>query len=154
MNKITICGSMAFLPQIEKLQQQLESWGYTVIAPIWSETELQSGTEKPWYANADTHQLQPIDHVIWEDKKGLILDYFQKVSGADAILVANYDKHGKAGYIGGNVLMEMAIALQQGIPIYVLFPPDETASYAEELYGLRPIVLQGDISQFEAMFQL
>lgn len=58
----------------------------------------------------------------------------------------NYEKHGKANYIGPNVLMEMAVAFYLNKPIYVLNDTPQDSPLIDEILGLEPIFLNGDIS--------
>ena len=45
------------------------------------------------------------------------------------------------GYIGGNTLMEMAIAFHYKKPIYILNPISEKLGWKEEVLGMHPIFL-------------
>ncbi len=64
----------------------------------------------------------------------------------DAILVTNYPKNGIDGYVGGNSLMEMGLAHYLRKKIYLLFPVSSKLNYKEEILGMKPIILDGDIS--------
>ena len=64
-------------------------------------------------------------------------------------MVINLDKHGSKNYIGGNVLVEMAIAFYRNTPIYLLNDIPEDSLYAEELIGMNPIVLSGQLSSIK-----
>src|SRR3990167_4062096 len=66
--------------------------------------------------------------------------------GADAILVCNYDKNGIAGYVGANTLLEMGLAFHLRKPIYLLNAIPEV-SYKEEILGMQPIVIDGDLER-------
>lgn len=90
---------------------------------------------KTWYTNKHDYQK----------KQALMDEHFEKVKKADAILVVNNEKHGISGYIGGNGLMEMAVAHLYKKPIYVLNDISDTLSFAEEVYGLHPIFLKGNL---------
>lgn len=59
-----------------------------------------------------------------------------------------YEKS-KDGYIGGAVLMEMAIAFYLKKPIYILNPIDESSKYKEELYGMFPKIINGNLSKIK-----
>ena len=65
---------------------------------------------------------------------------------ADAALVANFDKNGVVGYIGANTLIEMGVAFYRKKPIYVLNSIPEM-SYTEEILGMQPIVVNGDLAK-------
>lgn len=71
--------------------------------------------------------------------------HFNKIVKGDSVLVLNYEKNGKPGYIGGAVLAEMAIGLHFNKPIYVLNPVDETVHYKEEILGMKPVILNGKL---------
>jgi hypothetical protein len=75
-----------------------------------------------------------------------MLAHFKKVVESDAILVTNYEKHGLAGYIGGNALMEMTLAFINKKPIFVLNKVDEKLEIKEEVYGLKSIFPNVDLS--------
>jgi hypothetical protein len=59
----------------------------------------------------------------------------------------NDAKHGVAGYIGPNVLMEMALAFYQRKPIYILNGLPDDSPFEEELKGMMPVILKGDLAQ-------
>lgn len=85
-------------------------------------------------------------------KDRLIRQHLDKINDADAILVYNAEKKGVAGYVGGNSLMEMAFAYAQGIEIFLLNDTRDMG-YADEIYGMQPIILDGDISTIDAYFK-
>ena len=72
--------------------------------------------------------------------------HFDKVAWSDAILVLNYDKNKIEGYVGANTLMEMGLALHLNKRIYLLNPMPEI-SYKEEILGMKPIIINGDLSK-------
>src|SRR3989344_6762871 len=47
---------------------------------------------------------------IWDFKAAAINNHFEKVEWCEAVVVVNHEKGGVEGYIGGNTLMEMALA--------------------------------------------
>jgi hypothetical protein len=75
----------------------------------------------------------------------LIKDHFRKVIEADAILVLNLEKNGVFGYIGGNTLMEMALAFHLRKPIFIYNEIDDSLNFKEEVYGLEPVFIKGDL---------
>lgn len=75
--------------------------------------------------------------------------HFQKVKDAHAVLIVNYTKNGKEGYIGGNGLMEMTLAYLDKKPIFVLNKPEENLAVYEEVVGMNPIFLEGDITKLK-----
>ena len=63
-------------------------------------------------------------------------------------MIANYDKNNIKGYIGGNTLMEMGLAFFLKKKIYLLNEIPEL-SYKEEILGVLPIILNGDLSKIK-----
>jgi hypothetical protein len=93
-------------------------------------------TYKTWYKN-------PKDY---KKKASLMREHFKKVVECDAVLVLNYEKNGTQGYIGGNGLMEMALAFHLRRPIYILNPVLESSPLYEEILGVNPVFLNGSLS--------
>ena len=111
---VTICSSANFYRHVLDIQEELKSLGYDVIVPQTALRMKQSGDfdashYKTWFGNADDYNK----------KAKLMTDHFNEVSRGDITLVINNEKHGAPNYIGGNVLMEMAIAFYLGKPIYL-----------------------------------
>jgi hypothetical protein len=137
---ITICSSASFYRQAIDIQNQLRSQGFKVKIPIIAEKmkkarDFDVDHYKTWFKN-------PKDYKI---KTKLMRHHFRKVDECDAILVLNYEKRGIPGYIGGNVLMEMALAFLVKKPIYILNPISEDLNIKEEILGLNPKFLNGDL---------
>lgn len=141
MNAV-ICSSAAFYKHVIAIKSELEQRGVTVIVPKTALAMEQSGdyaveSYKTWFGNEDDY-----------DKKAeLMRAHFDEISRGDAILVVNDEKHGKPGYIGPNVLMEMSLAWYQKKPIYVLHKLPADSPFEEELKGMTPIVLADDLER-------
>lgn len=75
--------------------------------------------------------------------------HFKKVVQADAILVVNNKKNGINGYIGGNLLMELSVAFHYKKPIYILNDIEENHPFVEEVFGLSPIFLDGNLEKIK-----
>ncbi len=73
-------------------------------------------------------------------------NHIDKVVQADAILMMNLDKNGIRGYIGGNCLIEMAIAFYFHKPIFILNKIAKSSPFYEEILGVLPIFLNGDLA--------
>ena len=139
---ITICCSASFYRQALDTQKELQKRGFKVKIPLTANTMKKRGDfnvdhYKTWYKN-------PKDYA---KKAKLMRKHFKKVLECDAILVLNYEKKGAQGYIGGNTLMEMALAFHYKKPIYILNPVFETSPLYEEILGMGPIFLNGDIKK-------
>ena len=144
--KITICGSIAFQDKVLSVKENLEKLGHEI--EIW---RLKLKDEKGQLISAkEYYKIRRIanenEKWVWDRKTEVILEHFEKVARSDAILVANYDKNDVKGYIGGNTLMEMGLAFFLKKKIYLLNQIPEL-SYKEEILGVRPIILNGDLSK-------
>lgn len=139
---ITLCSSAAFYRQLVDVHAQLEARGYTAILPYSARGMKQAGNYevvKSWYTNPDDY----------DKKADLVRRHFDEIAKSDAILVANYEKHGQPNYIGPNVLMEMGLAFYLRKPIYILNELPEDSPFEEELKGFRPIILHGELEAFQ-----
>lgn len=147
MTTITICSSANFYRQSVDIQSQLEKLGYKAIIPATAERMKQTGDykvshHKTWFGNERDYRK----------KTALMRGHFDKVEKSDAILVLNYEKHGVDNYIGGNVLMEMALAFHLKKPIFILNEIPSKSAFLEEIIGLDPIVLHGKVEAFPAEY--
>lgn len=141
---IVICSSASFYSQVVEVQKQLKDLGFKVRVPLTVNKMVKSNDFK--VETYKTWMERPEDY---KRKAYLTKKHFNEVEKGDVTLVLNYKKNGKNGYIGGAVLMEMAIAFYLKKPIYVLNPIDDTSKYKEELYGMFPIILKGDLSKIK-----
>ena len=92
---------------------------------------------KTWYS----------DDADYTKKADLMRAHFDEITDGDGILVVNDEKHGVPGYIGPNVLMEMSLAWYQKKPIYILNDLPKDSPFEEELNGMMPIVLRGQLER-------
>lgn len=135
--KITICGSLKFIEEMKDVKEKLENLGHEVLIPL--SVELNQSKE---YWN----KLKLSDFNVFLDIKGeRMTDHFDKVKSSDAILVLNYDKDGKKDYIGGNILIEMAIAFEHGKKIFLFNQIPMESHYVEEIASMKPIILNGNL---------
>lgn len=144
--KITLCGSIAFIDEMDATRKKLEEMGHEVKMPPLEIVD-DAGKMMPvkeYYAL----RKSSADDVtwIWKKKAEAMHWHFDKVEWSDAILVLNEDKNGIAGYIGANTLLEMGLAFHLKKPIY-LWNPIPEISYKEELLGMWPIVINGDLKK-------
>ncbi len=142
---ITLCGSIAFIDEMADVNKQLETIGHDVKMPPL-EVPGPDGSSMPVKEYYALRKSSP-DHEswVWDRKADAIQLHFDKVAWADVILVTNYDKHGVAGYIGPNTLMEMGLAFYLKKNIYLLHSvPD--VPWREEILGMRPTVINSDFS--------
>ncbi len=126
---------MKFDPEMTDIKRRLEARGYEVDKP-----NIVEG-----YAYGD--KLDENANL----KRGFIDEHFAKIDTSDAILVVNHEKNGVDNYIGGNTLMEITYAYAHGLEIFLLNPvPD--VSYSDEIHGIHPVLLGGDIANIDQHF--
>ncbi len=139
MSTIVICSSASFYEQVVGVESQLVELGFDVVIPKSARAMKAAGNytvSKTWYDNPD-------DYV---KKADLMRTHFREIERGDIVLIANYEKHGVANYIGPNVLMEMGIAFYFNKPIYILNDLPADSPFEEELKGFLPTILHGDLS--------
>ncbi len=143
--KITLCGSIAFYSEMVKVQKKLENLGHEVkLPPI----KIKDGEGKlisveKYYEIRK--KASDNEKWVWERKEEAIRNHFKKVEWSDAVLVLNYSKNGIPNYIGSNTFLEMGVAFYLKKKIFLLNPIPEISS-KEEILGMKPIVLNGDLS--------
>lgn len=149
--KITICGSIGFYPEMEAVRDQLVAMGHEVKIPeLAMEVPEQYGGGKKVYfgqyvAENGGMDAFPAGHQLWDLKEGAIRDHYEKIDWGQAILVVNPEKRGIAGYVGGNTLIEIGVAFYLMKGIYILNPVSSELSYKQEILGMKPTILNGDI---------
>jgi len=134
---IVICSSAAFYEHVAEIADELAVAGFSsVVIPKTARVMRETGnydvdSYKTWYGNEGDY-----------DKKAAFMRaHFDEITKGDAILVVNDEKHGIAGYIGPNVLMEMSLAWYQKKPIYIFNDLPVESPFEEELKGMQPILL-------------
>jgi len=144
--KITICGSIAFQDEVLSLKEKLQKLGHEV--EIWpSEVKGENGQFIPVQEYYKIRRAAANNEEwVWDRKAEAVMEHFDKVAWSDAILVVNYDKNNIKDYIGGNTLMEIGLAFFLKKKIYLLNQVPEI-SYKEEILGVKPIILNGDLSK-------
>lgn len=146
INTIVICSSASFYKDLFPIQDTLKSFGYKVVLPktaykMQKNNNFDVSSHKTWYKN-------PKDY---HKKRALMDAHFAKIIKGDAILVANFTKNGVKGYIGGNALMEITLAYFFKKPIFILNDIDSDSSIKEEIYGVNPTFLKGDLEYFSKL---
>jgi len=122
---ITIIGSMAFLKEYEKMKDELEKRDNKVITPL----------QDDYYKQEKNPKLASMQ------------DFNKNLEKSDAILVANFEKHGKKHYIGVNSLMEIGMAFNRNKKIFILYEIPQEAE--DELKAIGCITLNGDLSKIK-----
>jgi hypothetical protein len=141
--RVVICSSASFYRQAIEVRDKLKALGHQVVLPYTAGKMEESGDfdvthYKTWFGDA----------ADYPKKAALMRRHFDEIAKGDAVLVLNYEKHGQPNYIGGNVLMEMAVAFQLNKPIFILNGVPENSSLLEEILGTGPVILNGDLDKF------
>lgn len=144
---ITICSSAAFYQQAVDIQEQLNKLGCDVVVPRTATRMKELGDfdvshYKTWFADANDYHK----------KAQLMRAHFAEIEKGDAILVLNYEKNGVQNYIGGNVLMEMSLAFWLNKPIFIQNEIPEGSPFEEEIRGMEPIVLHGNVAALPELY--
>ena len=142
---VVICSSASFYKQVIEVAKVLKKMGFNVSVPLTAGKMERTGdfsvnTYKTWFNDGGNS---------YSRKTFLTKHHFKKIEKGDVVLVLNYEKNGRPGYIGGAVLAEMAIGLHFGKKIYVLNDIDESVSYKEEILGTLPIFLDGKLENIK-----
>lgn len=143
--KITLCGSAQFAQEMAELAKELEELGHEVKSlPV----EFTDPDGKHWFTS-DYHKFKKTkpfsDPGFLSTHSQRIHAHFDKVVWSEAVLVTNWDKNGIANYIGPNTLMEMGLAFHLQKKIYLLNPLPEL-DWKEEMLGMGPVIINGDLS--------
>ena len=142
--KLTVCSSASFYKTVIKLSYKLEALGIDIVLPKTAQKMKRERRE-----NIETLIDWSNSPIGYRGKAILIREHFDEIAKCDAILVANYEKHGKQNYIGPNVLMEMATAFFLQKPIYILNDQPDASPLIDEILGLEPVFLKGDIQKLK-----
>lgn len=149
--KITICGSIGFYKEMERVRDELVSLGHEVKIPeLALEVPKEFGGGKKVYFGQYIEEnggmdAFPAGHKIWDLKEGAIRDHYEKIDWCDAILVINNEKREIQGYVGGNTLIEIGVAFYQKKTIYIMNEVSSELSYKQEILGMKPVMLKGDL---------
>ena len=139
---------MAFYEKFMGVKRQLEEIGHTVIAPeLEFETKGDDTSVGSFFDRNGGIDAFPPDHEVWRKKGKAITRHFRKIDDSDCILVTNYEKKGVENYIGGNTFLEMGYAYGTGKKVFILNELPKTSVYKEEILGIEPVVLNGDLTK-------
>ncbi len=151
--KITICGSIGFYKEMESARDELIQRGHEIKIPeLALEVPQEFGGGKKIYFGQYIEQNGDIDtfpagHEIWNLKEAAIKDHYDKIDWCDSILVINHEKRGVEGYLGGNTLIEIGVAFYLKKKIYILNSVSSQLSYKQEIMGMKPTILKGDLDK-------
>jgi len=132
--KIALCSSASFYKHLNEVGDKLEVLGHEVVRPKFSgenDEQLTKDDSKEYYK--------------WH--KDLIDTHFKEIEKSDAILVINAKKHKINGYIGTNVMMEIAIAYYLKKKVFILNKISPGNPVYDEIHAIKATILDGDISK-------
>lgn len=147
--KVVLVGSMIFFDKMNEIKAQLENMGHEVVAPTFTEEEIATGANTFMdYVDSQggIEKVLP-ENDIWKIKEKGMMEYKETIDNTDALLVCNFDKGDKKNRIGDNSFMEMGYAFFVGKKLYILQGPPYGADKIEEVLGMRPTFLYGDLSR-------
>lgn len=141
---ITICSSASFYKQVLETEKELKKMGFKVKIPKTARVMQRANN-----FNDKDYRIWFKDKKEYKKKTELLQSHIKKVIESDAILVINLEKNDIPGYIGGNVLIEMAIAFHYKKPIFVYNQISDLLNIAEEVYGLNSIFIDQDLKKIK-----
>lgn len=133
--KVFVCLSRYSYDQAAPIIEALKAAGHEVTTP--------NNYEDPGMENR-TKEEDPAGYPAW--KRGMLEAQAKKVAANDAVLVLNFDKNGQKHYLGGATFLEVFKAWELGKRIF-FFNPLPDGMLHDELVGMGPVVIDGDLSR-------
>lgn len=127
---------MQYAEQAKEAQEWFKEQGHEAFPSSFNEQYLGLSDEEK-----ETLKLK---HKYEHDA---IREHWDVIGTCDKVLILNYDKHGIAGYIGGNSFLEMGFAYIQNKPIYLLQDIPKIPYYETEIIAMKPIVIKDDLNK-------
>ncbi len=138
---------MAFYHQFQEVKKKLEKLGHTVVAPeLEFETKGDDTSVGSFFDRHGGVDAFPQGHEVWKKKGKAIKAHLKKIDESDAVLITNYEKRGVEDYIGGNTFLEIGYAFGKDKKIFILNSLPKESAFKEEILGMQPVVLEGDLS--------
>jgi hypothetical protein len=132
--KIFIVGSKYAMDKFPPVQEELERVGHIITLP--------SGFADP-FRELEMKKLDKDTYVKFKHQK--LIEQGERVTANDAILVMNFEKNGQKNYIGGATFLEVFKAWELKKKIFFYNPLPEGMLH-DELVGMNPLVINGDLS--------
>lgn len=139
---IALVSSISFYKDVIAVKHKLESLGLNVIVP-----KLASQMEKSGDFNLQSYINTFYQGNFIKGKGKAIKDHFNEIASSDAILIINHTKHAVKGYIGPNVLMEMAVAFHLKLPIFIYNPTPKKSPFSDEISAMEPVVINKNLKK-------
>ena len=135
--KIFIGCSKHFYHKIPEIKKQLEEKGHKITLP--------NSFENP-FKEEELKKMGEEEHIKWKDE--MMKRHEPTIKKQDAVLILNFEKDGKRNYIGGGTFMEIVKAWEFGKKIF-FYNPLPKCAFTDELIGINPIIINGDLSLIE-----
>lgn len=136
--KIGVAGSMQYTEKMLEICEELRKLGHQPFMSKFADGYVGK--------TDDEIEALKLDHKYNYDA---IREFWQPMQDADALVVANYDKHGIPNYIGGNAFLEMGFAYVLGQKIFLMNPIPDMRYYGTEIIAMKPVVLDGDLRRIQ-----
>jgi hypothetical protein len=133
--KILIICSKTHYDKIPSFKERLEEAGHEVFMPNCIDDPEQE--QRAWDGGVGAHA---------EFKARMYRQSAECIKDMDGVLTLNYDKGGVKNYIGGATFLELYEAFMNHKVIYLLNEVPEGMLF-DEISGMSPIILNGDISR-------
>lgn len=134
--KIGVIGSMQFTEKMIELRDELIELGHDAFV-----TTLAT----PFIGKTD--EEKEVIKIRQKNHLDAIREFWNMMQGADAVLVANFDKHGIKNYIGGNTFLEIGFAHVLDQKIFMLHDIPKMPYYESEIVAMKPIVIEADLTK-------
>lgn len=134
--KIGVAGSMQFTERMMELCEKLEQLGHESFMSKFG----------PYFVGKTDAEKEKIK-LEQKYQHDAIREFWKLMQGADALLVANFDKHGIKYYIGGNSFLEMGYAHVLNQRIFLFNPIPDMPHYKTEIIAMNPVVINGDLTK-------
>lgn len=135
--KIFICCSKFLYDKVPPIKEKLEKMGHIITVPnCYDDPMKEEEMKKVGYE----------EHSKW--KRNMIRLQAEKVEANDAVLILNFEKNGQKNYIGGATFLEIFRAFDSSKKIF-LFNPIPDNILKDELIGMNPTIINGDLSRIK-----
>lgn len=135
--RIFIACSKYFYHKVLPIKMFLEKRGHGVTLPNCFENPFEEEQVKG---------MSRSQHVVW--KCEMMMRHEAVIRNQDAILVLNFKKNGIPNYIGGATFMEVIKAWELDKKIF-FYNPLPNCSFTDELKGMSPVIINGDLEVIE-----
>lgn len=122
--------------EMVEVEKKLRELGHEIVLPEFTHDYARMATIDKMHTESARNKVE----------YDLIRGYFEKIQNSDAVLIANVEKKGVKGYIGGNTFLEIGFAYVLKKPIYLLHEIPQM-DYRDEIEAMSPIILDGDVTK-------